>query len=86
MKIDGVIVVEGKTDVSFLSSFVEAEFVTTNGSEISKETIDYLKKIAANKYIYVLTDPDYPGERIRKKILEIVPCAKEAFWVCRDYD
>lgn len=79
MKIDGVIVVEGKTDVSFLSSFVEAEFVTTNGSEISKETIDYLKKIAANKYIYVLTDPDYPGERIRKVLDENIPNLKHCF-------
>ena len=66
MKIDGIVVVEGKSDVSFLSNFIEAEFVTTNGSEISKETIDYLKKASAFRKIYVLTDPDYPGERIRK--------------------
>lgn len=66
MRIDGVIVVEGKSDVAFLSNFIEAEFVTTNGSEISKETISYLKKVSENKPIYVLTDPDYPGERIRK--------------------
>ena len=65
MKIDGIIVVEGKTDVAFLSNFVEAEFVTTNGSEISKETISYLKKVSESKPIYVLTDPDYPGEKIR---------------------
>lgn len=66
MRIDGVIVVEGKSDVAFLSNFIEAEFVITNGSEISKETISYLKKVSENKPIYVLTDPDYPGERIRK--------------------
>ena len=64
MKIDGIIVVEGKTDVSFLSSFIDAEFVTTNGSEISKDIINYLKN--SKKDIYVLTDPDSPGERIRK--------------------
>ena len=45
MKVDGVIVVEGKSDIAFLSNFIEAEFVITNGSEISKDTISYLKKI-----------------------------------------
>ena len=46
MRIDGVIVVEGKSDVAFLSNFIDTEFVTTNGSEISKDTIEYLKKIS----------------------------------------
>ena len=63
--IDGIIVVEGKTDVAFLNEFIDAEFVITNGSEISKETIDYLKKASQNRNIFVLTDPDSPGKRIR---------------------
>ena len=79
MKIDGIIVVEGKSDVSFLSSFINAEFVTTNGSEISKETIDYLKKSIKNKDIYVLTDPDSPGERIRKILNENISGLKHCF-------
>ena len=36
--VDGIIVVEGISDVAFLSEFIEAEFVTTNGSEIPTET------------------------------------------------
>lgn len=64
-KIDGIIVVEGKSDVAFLNEFLDAEFVITNGSEISKETIDYLKKVSVNRHIFVLTDPDSPGKRIR---------------------
>lgn len=64
-KIDGIIVVEGKTDVAFLNEFIEAEFVITNGSEIPEETIDYLKKSCENRDIFVLTDPDSPGKRIR---------------------
>ena len=64
-KIDGIIVVEGKTDVAFLNEFIEAEFVITNGSEIPAETIDYLKKSSENRDIFVLTDPDSPGKRIR---------------------
>ena len=64
-KIDGIVVVEGKTDVAFLSNYIETEFVITNGSEISKDTIDYLKNKSSHTKIYVLTDPDSPGKRIR---------------------
>lgn len=64
-QIDGIIVVEGKTDVSFLTNYIDAEFVITNGSEINESTIDYLKGKSVNTRIYVLTDPDSPGKRIR---------------------
>lgn len=77
MKINGIVVVEGKTDVSFLTSFIEAEFITTNGSEISKDTIEYLKN--SKKDIYVLTDPDSPGERIRKILDENIPGLHHCF-------
>ena len=40
-KINGIIVVEGKSDVELLSSYIDAEFVITNGSAISDETITY---------------------------------------------
>lgn len=64
--IDGVIVVEGKSDVALLSNYFECEYVTTNGSDIPQETITYLKEISKrNKKIIVLTDPDSPGKRIR---------------------
>lgn len=79
MKIDGILVVEGKSDVAFLSNFIEAEFVTTNGSEISKSTIEYLKEVSKSKKIYVLTDPDFPGERIRKVLDENIPNLTHCF-------
>lgn len=79
MKIDGVIVVEGKSDVAFLSNFIDAQFVTTNGSEISKDTIEYIKKLSNDKNVYVLTDPDFPGERIRKILDENIPGLKHCF-------
>ena len=37
--VDGIIEEKKKSDVAFLSSFIDAEFVITNGSEISHETI-----------------------------------------------
>ena len=77
--INGIIVVEGKSDVSFLSTFIDAEFVTTNGSEISQKTIEYLKKSAENRDIFVLTDPDSPGKRIRDILDQNIPNLKHCF-------
>lgn len=78
-KIDGVIVVEGKTDKDFLLSFLDVEIVTTNGSAVSKETIDYIKEIKKQKRVTVLTDPDAPGKRIRDILNQNVEGLKNAY-------
>jgi len=77
--INGIIIVEGKTDVAFLSQFLDAEFVTTNGSEIPDKTIEYLQKSSGNRDIFVLTDPDSPGKKIRDKLDQKVPNLKHCF-------
>lgn len=61
----GAIVVEGKMDLDLLSSFLDCEIITTNGSEISKGTIEYIREVKKRKRVIVLTDPDAPGKRIR---------------------
>lgn len=65
IKFDGAIVVEGKSDVQFLESFIDSEFIITNGSEVSRETIEYISSLSKIKKVIVLTDPDSPGKRIR---------------------
>ena len=77
--INGIIVVEGITDVSFLSQFIDAEFVTTNGSDIPLSTIEYLKKARENRDIFVLTDPDSPGKKIRDTLDQHIPNLKHCF-------
>ena len=77
--VDGIIVVEGISDVAFLSEFIEAEFVTTNGSEIPTETIEYLKKSSEKRDIFVLTDPDSPGKRIRDILDQEIGNLKHCF-------
>lgn len=72
-KIKGIIVVEGKSDVSFLSSFIESEFVITNGSDLPEKTIDYLLKQSTHEKIIVLVDPDYQGNKIRKTLNDKIP-------------
>ena len=77
---DDIIVVEGTHDVIKIhEAYPNANCVITNGSEISIDTINYIKELSKSHNIIVFTDPDYPGERIRSKIEEIVPNCKHAF-------
>ena len=77
--INGIIVVEGKTDVAFLSQFIDTEFVITNGSDIPQDTIEYLQKAQEKRDIFVLTDPDSPGKKIRDTLDQYIPNLKHCF-------
>lgn len=79
MKIKELIVVEGKSDLTLLKSFLDADIVITNGSEISKETLEFIKKANEKQGVIILTDPDYPGIRIRNIITEYIGECKHAY-------
>lgn len=79
LKISEVIVVEGKDDTKRLMQFVEADTIETNGSALSDETLDKIQHAQEIRGVIVFTDPDFPGEKIRKQIMEVVPQAKHAF-------
>ena len=75
-----VIVVEGKNDKNKIESIFKDAFVLiTNGSEINKDTINTIKELSKNNEIILCLDPDGPGERIRRKILEEVPSCKNVY-------
>ena len=74
-----VFVVEGKSDVQRLQNYIEADFVICNGSALDEETLKYIKQLSLDREVIVLTDPDYPGEKIRKTISDYVPNVKHAF-------
>ncbi len=74
--IDGVIVVEGKNDVSFLSSFIDAYFVITNGCDLNEELISFLKLVEQKRQIFLLLDPDEAGLKIRNKLMASLSCYK----------
>ena len=67
-----IVVVEGKEDVSYLSSFINAEYITTNGYDIPKEEIDYLNTASEYKEILVLVDPDKAGRDIENRLKKVV--------------
>ena len=62
--LNGILVVEGKEDASYLSNYISSEIVVVNGYELPKATIPYLK----DKKVILLTDPDEAGLKIREKL------------------
>jgi len=79
MKIKEVIVVEGKDDTTAIKNAVNADTIETNGSAISEETIDMIRRAQETRGVIVFTDPDFPGEKIRNTIAEHVSGCKHAF-------
>lgn len=78
-KIKEVIVVEGWHDAQRLKQFYDVEVIITNGSALDEKTISLIKKVSQTKPIIVFTDPDYPGEKIRKTIMNEVSNVRHAF-------
>lgn len=78
-KIKEVIVVEGKDDTKQIQRAVDADTFETNGSALSLEDIEQLKKLQASRGLIVFTDPDFNGERLRKMISQAIPGVQHAF-------
>ena len=79
MKIKEVIIVEGKDDITAVKRAVDAEVIATGGIKISNKKMENIKAICGRCGLIILTDPDYAGEKIRRKIAEHCPQAKHAF-------
>lgn len=79
IKINEVIVVEGRDDTCAVKRAVDAETIETHGYGITAATWKLIDKACSTCGIIVFTDPDSAGERIRKRIIEKYPDAKEAF-------
>lgn len=79
-QIKEVVVVEGYHDLAKLREiFDNIDIVITNGSEISEETLNELKILNEKRGLILFLDPDYQGERIRKRINLFVGETKHAF-------
>jgi len=73
------IVVEGRDDEAAVLRAVTAATIATHGFGIRAETLDLVAKAYEKQGIILFTDPDYAGELIRKRLLALFPCAKQAF-------
>lgn len=78
-KYPALIVVEGKTDRDLIESFLDADIITTNGSAVSRETIDFIKEAKKVRDVVVLTDPDFPGKKIRDVLDANIPGLLHAY-------
>ena len=75
-----VVVVEGYHDLAKLKAiYKDIDVVITNGSEISKDTLNELQVLNKKRGLILFLDPDYQGERIRKQINDYVGETKHAF-------
>ena len=74
-----VIIVEGKDDILAVKRAVDAELIATSGLGLNDKIMERIKNAAKRCGIIVFTDPDFPGEKIRKKIQAEVPNCKHAF-------
>lgn len=80
-KFKQIIVVEGRDDTKRLhEAFGDVDTIETRGSAISEKTLALIKKAQATRGVIVLTDPDFPGEKIRKTISAAVPGVTHAFY------
>lgn len=79
MKLREVIVVEGKDDTVAIKRAVDADTIETNGSAVNQATIEKIKRVQKTRGVIIFTDPDFPGEKIRKTIEQQVSGCKHAF-------
>ena len=74
-----IIVVEGKSDISAVKKAVDAEVISTSGLGINDKIINVIKRASKNRGIIILTDPDYPGKKIRNILSNEIENCKHAF-------
>ncbi len=79
MKIDEIIVVEGRDDTAAVRRSVDAVTIETHGYGIRPSTFEVIDKAYESKGIIIFTDPDTAGEQIRRRLSERYPKAKHAF-------
>lgn len=61
-------VVEGKDDISKLSSLGLTYIISTSGYCLSSKVISFLKEANKVRKIVIVTDSDNPGKKIREKL------------------
>lgn len=79
VKINEFVVVEGRDDTERVQRAVECDTIETNGSAIDRERLDVIRQAQETRGVIVLTDPDFPGDKIRTIIRDAVPSVKHAY-------
>lgn len=78
IKIEGIVVVEGKSDTRRLQQYFDVVTYETSGLGLNEQMLEELQQLAKEHQLIILTDPDMPGERIRRMISEKIPNCQHA--------
>lgn len=78
-RINEIVVVEGKTDSAILKELFDVDTIETHGLALDKMTLELIKEASEKRGIIILTDPDYPGMKIRNQINDTIDNCKNAF-------
>lgn len=73
------IVVEGKDDIAAVKKAVHAQVIATSGLGLEEATLQLIQQVGDHSGVIVLTDPDFPGEKIRRMINDRIPGCKNAY-------
>ena len=80
IKINEIIVVEGRDDITAIKRVVDAHIIALNGfSALSKKTINKMVELSKNNDLILFTDPDFAGKKIRDTLKRYIPNIKHAF-------
>lgn len=79
LDIKEAIVVEGRDDTAVLRQVTDALIIETHGFGIKKQTWEILESAYRQKGLIILTDPDFSGEEIRRRLTERFPESKHAY-------
>lgn len=83
LRIKEAIIVEGRDDIDAVGRACDALIIATHGFGITAETWGLIEKAYEELGIIILTDPDFSGEEIRRKLTERFPSALQAY-ISRD--
>lgn len=80
LKLRQAIVVEGRYDLNALSQVVDAPIFTTEGFGVMKNRalVQFLRRVARERGLVILTDPDGAGFVIRNYLSGVLP--REGVW------
>lgn len=85
IKINEIIIVEGRDDITAVKRVVDAHIIALNGfSALSKKTINKMIELSKNNDLILFTDPDFAGKKIRDTLKRYIPNIKHAFVSQRD--
>lgn len=60
--------VEGRDDSAAVLSAVDADIIITNGFHLRRPVVERMARALASNGLIILTDPDFAGENIRRRI------------------